>query len=174
MDILEYTEQQVGATLEVLRATYDDLHERLQKFITALVAGAGAVAGFALTKYASHDGWLARYTLLSLAAAWFIIAASAMLRGGTTRTLSPGNGPMNITSFHDGWLAKLTSEGAADAEDQALRRTRMEELRLQQTRIETYRDASVERAKTIDVSYKLVALSWIVPLLVYGVGTHAH
>lgn len=173
LDILSYTEKTVADTVGILRRSYDDLHERLQKLITALVGGAGAVAGFSLTKYAGPAEWLPRYTLCALAATWFVIAAAAMLRGGITRKLSPGNGPAHITRYHDESMRYLESTGAADPKAEALLRTRQEELRLQQERINMYRAASDERARTIDGAYKAVALSWIVPLLVYAVGVHS-
>lgn len=173
IDILGYTEKTVADTVGILRKSYDDLHERLQKLITALVGGAGAVAGFALTKYGAAADWLPRYTLCALAAAWFATAAVAMLRGGTTRKLSPGNGPQHITEYHDQALKYLESIGAADPKAEALVQTRREELRLQQERINLYRDASDERARTIDGAYRAVALSVLIPLLVYAIGTHS-
>ena len=50
LDILNYTEKTVAETVGILRKSYDDLHERLQKLITALVGGAGAVAGVGRTQ----------------------------------------------------------------------------------------------------------------------------
>jgi hypothetical protein len=173
LDILSYTEKTVGDTVGILRRSYDDLHERLQKLITALVGGAGAVAGFSLSRYADAASWLPRYTLCALAGTWFVIAAAAMLRGGISRKLSPGNGPAHITRYHDETLRFLESSGVAEAKAEALLRTRQEELRLQQERINMYREASDERARTIDGAYKAVALSWLVPLLVYALGVHS-
>lgn len=151
MEALDYVEQRTTRTLEVLRKSYDDLHERAYKFATVLVAGGGAAGGYALGKFSPQAEPMAWAPLAALALSWFGVAAYLILKGTTSASLSPGNGPKNLLGTFDGWSAHLGDDG------QALEKTRREELSLEQRRIREYSDGCVTRAESIDLAYKMAA-----------------
>jgi len=172
MDILEYTEKTADETLAYLRESYDELHERLQKLVTALIGGAGAVAAFAMTQYHQPEMRLLAITIGSLAAVWFVIAIVAMV-GGRSRELSPGNGPGNVLKYYDQRLGEQVGKPDLEAREIALETTRRAELELQQRRLREYSSACTRRAKILDRAYMAVSIfSPMAPLVVYITGLH--
>lgn len=164
MDILDYTEGLAAKSLEVARKAYDDLHERAYKLATVLVGGGGAIGAYALGRFGAAAQPLEWAPIAALALSWFSIAGLLVIRGATSKDLSPGNGPMNVRSYYDARLA----EHSADP-DKALSITRNAELDLVQQRIEQYNDGCVQRALAIDSAYRCIAsCSPLVPLLVAG------
>lgn len=164
MDILEYAEKQADDTLKQLRTSYDDLHERLQKVVTALVGGAGAAGAYALSKMGPEGREAEWAPVGTLAATWFLIAAVAALRGARSQPLSPGNGPSNILAYYEARLRDAAE--AATPTVAAMEATRRAELVLQQRRLTEYAQACVRRARVLDVTYLGVAFSPLLPLLV--------
>jgi hypothetical protein len=166
-DLLEFAEKKADATLELLRASYDDLHDRTHKVLTGLLGGAGAVGAYALGTLSKGGDHLQGLPLGVLACAWFIIALRLALRAATSRELSPGNGPDNIRNYYAARLAEL---GASDsAESEALNLTRRAELDLQQKRIREYSTACSVRAEALDFAYKASALSPAAPIATLAV-----
>lgn len=171
MDHLDYVEQRTARTLEVLRKSYDDLHERAYKFATVLVAGGGAAGAYALGKFSPVVAPITWAPLAALALSWFGVAAYLMWCGTTSRELSPGNGPENMLSQYDQWNTYLTSVQTVALQEQidklALERTRKDELALEQRRLTAYSEGCVYRADAIDAAYKLAAIcSPLVPAVV--------
>jgi hypothetical protein len=168
LDILDYAESKADNTLDYLRGSYDDLHERTHKTVTALVGGAGAVGSYALSKIGNPADRVLWSTLAALSVTWFVIAVVVALKGARTRELSPGNGPENITRyFHERLLSHPLE--LTDREYRALVTTREAELVRQQIRIKEYINGCTARARTLDGAYAAIALSPVAPLLVLGV-----
>lgn len=158
MDILDYAEKRAEDTLRVLRGSYDDLHERLQKVITALVGGAGAAGAFALAKFSAGGSTMEWATIGTLSVEWFLIAATAAVTGVRSQELSPGNGPTKIRSYFNDRLAEMPDDGD-DAVKRALELTRGAELDRQQSRLTEYGKACIRRAIVLDRIYLASALS---------------
>ena len=167
MDIVDYSEKTANETLSFLRKSYDELHERLQKVVTALIGGAGAVAAYALTKVGSPADTMQLFGLGALAVSWFVIAGVAAIEGVTSRELSPGNGPDNIMGYYRARLAEGSSK--EDPESEALRATREAELILQQHRISEYSTGCTERARTLDWVYFSIAFSPLAGVIVSAI-----
>lgn len=153
MDVLDYAEARSTKTVEVARKAYDDLHERAYKLATVLVGGGGAVGAYTLGKLAPESDPMTWGPLAALSLSWLGTAAHLIWVAATSRTVSPGNGPENLLSYHkdrlrDGWTA-----------EDAFRITREAELALEQARIRTYSQGCNERAEAIDRAYKAVAMA---------------
>lgn len=127
MDILEFAENKGDETLKVLRATYDDFHDRFHKIVTALLAGAGATGAYALSRLGTSGSELQVCALGVLSAQWSVIAFY-VLRGSVTRKLSPGNSPAHIITYFDNVCASTASDAPVQACN-ALEATRREEMR---------------------------------------------
>lgn len=161
--MLDYVERRSSKTLEVVRKTYDDLHERAYKFATVLVAGAGSVGAYAIGKLASDAPSISWAPLAAMSLSWFCVAGNLVWRGMIARPMSPGNGSANLYSYFD----ELLNLGRD--EDQALAETRREELRVEQQRIAKYSQGCSARAEAIDTAYKtLVIVSPLTPLATWA------
>lgn len=158
MEMLDYIEKRTTNTLEYVRKSYDDLHERAYKLATLLVAGGSAMISYALGKIAPEAAPVVWAPVAALALSWFAIAGMLVWRGATTNNLSPGNGPKNLKGYFHARMAESSNETAA------LAATREAELDLEQTRLRGYLDGCVQRAEAIDSAYKTVAV--VSPLVV--------
>lgn len=167
MDALDFAEKRGEETLKYLRSSYDDLHERVHKIVTALVGGSGAVGAYAMTKMAGSDDHAQAISLVSLAAAWFIIAATVAIKGARSRNLSPGSGPGKIWNYHSARLHEIQF-WILDRADRALATTREAELSLQQQRVSEYIKACSDRAIVLDRAYVAVAFSPLIPTLTFA------
>ncbi|KQP43938.1 hypothetical protein [Pseudorhodoferax sp. Leaf274] len=152
MDALKFVEERGGRTFEVVRKSYDDLHDRAVKLATLLIAGGGAMAAFALGKAGAKDPLAQWAGIAVLAVVWFYGAASLVRGGATSKDVPYGVGPAKLLSYYDGWLKAGTTA------DDALERTRREEIRLEEERVQVYADACSQRSVVIDEAYKLVAV----------------
>ncbi len=164
MDELEYVEKRSGATMAVLRQTYDDFYERSYKFATVLVGGGGALGAYALGKIgAAGVSPIAWAPVAALAFSWFGIAAQLIWSGAISRRLSPGNSPGNMIEYYDDRVAE-----GHDATS-ALVTTRRAELILEHARAKEYAKGCVDRAEALDRSYRVAAICTpIVPAVVLG------
>lgn len=160
--ILEYTEKVAAKSLEVARAGYDDLHERAHKLVTVLLAGGGGVGAFAVGRMQPGTQPIEWAPLLALALSWFGTAGVLVVRGMTSKQLSPGNGPKNLLNYYSARLQDSTSDPAT-----ALELTRRAELALVQQRLTSYNSGCIARAQAIDLAYRTLAIcSPSVPLIV--------
>lgn len=167
-DILEYAESVSEKTLEVARKTYDELHERVYKLATVLAAGAGATGAYALGKIDDPSAIVQWAPLGVLSLIWFAIAGVIIVRGSTSRIVSPGNGPDNVMRYYEARLAEQPACSASSNED-ALRITRQAELDLKQARLRRYIDGCNARSDAVDFGYISVAVSPLGPLLAIAV-----
>ncbi|MVT38620.1 hypothetical protein GO497_21845 [Acidovorax citrulli] len=153
MDELEYVEKRSGATMAVLRQTYDDFYERSYKFATVLVGGGGALGAYALGKI-GVDGVtpVAWAPVAALAMSWFGIAAQLIWSGAISRRLSPGNPAGNIIDYYDDRIAEGHDSNSA------LAVTRRAELILEHTRAREYATGCVDRAEALDMSYRAATI----------------
>jgi hypothetical protein len=162
---LDYAESVSEKTLEVARKSYDELHERVYKLATVLAAGAGAIGAYALGKIGEPAAVIQWASLGGLSISWFAIAGVLMVRGATSRLVSPGNGPDNIRKYFEARLAEQP-EGDAGRDDAAMTITRQAELDLKQKRLKGYIDGCDARSNAVDLAYMSVAFSPLVPLAV--------
>ena len=162
--ILEYVESQSEKSLNVARKSYDDLHERVYKLAIMLTGGAGAIGAYALGKMGVAGATIQWVPLAILSVWWFAVAGLLVVRGATSREVSPGNGPDNIRNYYAARLAEQP-EGEEDQRGAALLITREAELDLQQVRIKKYTAGCTARSKAIDDAYKRVSRSPIAPAL---------
>lgn len=172
MDSLDFTEKKGEETLKYLRSSYDDLHERVHKLVTALVGGSGAVGAYSLAKMASPSDRLQAYSLVVLAVCWFLIAAVVALKAASSRDLSPGSGPGKVWKYFQARLAEFPVE-REDRSEKALTTTREAEIALQQQRVSEYIRACSDRAIVLDRAYVAVAASPLAPLLAFAVLSNA-
>ncbi|MBA4263779.1 MAG: hypothetical protein C0453_01745 [Comamonadaceae bacterium] len=152
MEMLDYVESRTTRTLDYVRKSYDDLHERAYKLATLLVAGGGAMISYALAKVAPEVAPLTWAPVAALALSWFAIAGMLIWRGATTIKLSPGNGPKNLKGYFRARVAESSDELGA------LIITREAELDREQERLSGYLDGCCQRAEAIDWAYKTVAV----------------
>lgn len=153
MEMLDYIEKRTTNTLEYVRKSYDDLHDRAYKLATLLVAGGGAMISYAAGKIAQEVAPIAWAPIAALALSWFAIAGLLVWKGATTTQISPGNGPKNIKGYFRARMAESSNETAA------LAATREAELDLEQIRLTGYIDGCMQRAGAIDLAYKTVAIA---------------
>lgn len=164
MDILEYMERETNRTLTTLMAEYAVSHERVYKLISFLVAGAGAVGSYTITKIADEYPLAEWLPLACIALWWCGIAAWLMWRGVQSTRLGIGATP-NILGTSYAKKGGLFNPHPTDSDKLALVNTRLAELSTQQGRIEAYNNACVKRTKALDKAYWAAAASPL-PLLI--------
>lgn len=160
-DIIEYAEATGAKTLDTLRKSYDDKHEKVYKLASILAAAAGAMGAYALDKAAGGSLFAQWVGIAALSVSWFAIVGYVVVMGATSQQVSPGNSPGNILKYFHARLAEQPNFDRAAA----FEITRQAELDLVQKRISAYIDANDQRAKALDVAYKATALSPLVPIV---------
>ena len=160
-DITEYAEAIGAKTLDTLRKGYDDKHEKVYKLASILAAAAGAIGAYALDKAAGGAPVAQWVGIAALSVSWFAIVGYMVVLGATSQQVSPGNSPGNILKYFHARLAEQPDSDQAAAFDI----TRQAELDLIEARITAYIAANARRANALDVAYKAVALSPLIPIL---------
>lgn len=153
MDALKFVEERGGRALEIVRKSYDDLHERAYKLATLLLAGGGAMAAYALGRFgvaASPVEWL---PIAVLALVWLSAAARLVLHGAGSQKVPYGVGPAKLLQYHDDWIS------AAATSEKALEEMRRQEIALEDERVGQYAAACDKRSEAIDRAYKLAVVA---------------
>lgn len=156
METIDFAEKAVDNSLKEARASYDAMHERAYKFATLTMGASGAVSIYALGKIGAA-GYLWQVIPMALLAAWWFVAASALLlKGAATKEMSAGTTSARIRER----VAKHSKkeDGEPDLK-QGLNFTRWDQLAAADIQIQAFSDANIERAKALDAAYRWMVAS---------------
>lgn len=156
METIDFAETAVDASLKEARASYDAMHERAYKFATLTMGASGAVSIYALGKIGA-DGYLWHVIPMALLAAWWFVAASALLlKGAATKEMSAGTTSGKIRER----VTKHSRKEHGDPDlEQGLNLTRWDQLAAADIQIQAFSDANIERAKALDAAYRWMVAS---------------
>jgi hypothetical protein len=166
MDAIDYAEKIASDTLSEARSTYDALHERVHKFVTLALGGAGGLGAYAINIAAPNR--LPPALALGAVACWLLLVSGLLLlRGAASSELRAGSTSQALRTRLEQHSSAMDGQDATNEQRAAiaLLNTRWDQLSAVDAQISEYAKAGIRRAEALDRAYLAAVIGSPIALL---------